>query len=656
MKNLSFIIILSSLVFIFNVSYDLQNGIEKTLSLSSSQTYNFYISITHLQSASITLIFEGLTSLPLVSYETYIYEYQDRYSSSSIRKEQIYFTTSEKNNQLIATEKYAARRKAVNYMALSIKPNSNIDSMTIKINVAGGAYELTNGVSRTVYNLIGGHPYFLIIPAQTGYKITFDLALEEFDKNPFDGLRIYEFEDTECRYSLFDIAYYFSFSSENNEKKVPTLSYVVRKSGVNMVAIRVYPDNNIYYIRAQVVLETFYYDFYFENSKNLKNLKAGNSYNFYMQSKFHQIANISFSATYNSLYKPFNNIKICERDYKCIDHQISFTTETFYYQLTEQYTKSLSLEILPNYDIPELNISCNILEGEFDLESGISKEIMGLVPGVSYYFFIYTYPLKTINTQIITDYMSSQPFSSINVSELYVKSVDRAYTFTEKEISFTKNNNQLETRFEYTNTYGNLIFTLFEIKPQKKINYMNISIDMGGEIYTLLNGVSQQFDDLKSTYKYYLFIDIKKNQKANINLNFRNIEQNIPFDYVYIYELNYHTTHSQVYHSFYSMNQDKKGDELILSFSYKATKSSTNSMLIEIKPNHDLDYITAKIEIKSSDNNSTLTIVLVTVIVLIIIIGASVFFFIRKKYYNNNSNSINNLPQNEQPLNLYPEQ
>ena len=187
----------------------------------------------------------------------HIYEYRNRDSSSSIRKEQIYFTTSEKNNQLIATEKYAARRKAVNYMPLSIKPNSNIDSMTIKIDVAGGAYELTNGVSRTVYNLIGGHPYFLIIPAQTGYKITFDLALEEFDKNPFDGLRIYEFEDTECRYSLFDIAYYFSFSSENNEKKVPTLSYVVRKSGVNMVAIRVYPDNNIYYIRAQVVLETF---------------------------------------------------------------------------------------------------------------------------------------------------------------------------------------------------------------------------------------------------------------------------------------------------------------------------------------------------------------------------------------------------------------
>ena len=78
MKNLSFIIILSFLVFIFNVSYDLQNGIEKTLSLSSSQTYNFYISITHLQSASITLIFEGLTSLPLVSYETYIYEYHAR--------------------------------------------------------------------------------------------------------------------------------------------------------------------------------------------------------------------------------------------------------------------------------------------------------------------------------------------------------------------------------------------------------------------------------------------------------------------------------------------------------------------------------------------------------------------------------------------------
>ena len=113
-----------------------------------------------MQSASITLIFEGLTSLPLVSYETYIYEYQDRYSSSSIRKEQIYFTTSEKNNQLIATEQFAARRKAVNYMALSIKPNSNIDSMTIKINVAGGAYELTNGVSRTVYNLIGGYPYY----------------------------------------------------------------------------------------------------------------------------------------------------------------------------------------------------------------------------------------------------------------------------------------------------------------------------------------------------------------------------------------------------------------------------------------------------------------------------------------------------------------
>ena len=151
MKNLFFIILLSSLYFVLNIDYELTNGIEKTFSnLVSSQTYNFYIPITQMQKAFITLTFNNLNSLPFSN--PYIYEYSSRTSSSYIRRSTAYFSTSTKNGQLIAKEDYLANKYSVSYMALVITPTSNINNMAIKFDIAGGAYEMSEGQYKNIYN------------------------------------------------------------------------------------------------------------------------------------------------------------------------------------------------------------------------------------------------------------------------------------------------------------------------------------------------------------------------------------------------------------------------------------------------------------------------------------------------------------------------
>ena len=658
MKNLFFIILLSSLYFVLNIDYELTNGIEKTFSnLVSSQTYNFYIPITQMQKAFITLTFNNLNSLPFSN--PYIYEYSSRTSSSYIRRSTAYFSTSTKNGQLIAKEDYLANKYSVSYMALVITPTSNINNMAIKFDIAGGAYEMSEGQYKNIYNLIANYIYFLIIPAKSGHKFTLKLTTDYPGKHTFDHVTVYEFKDTTRQNVLKYIDYYFGYDLNNNEKII-SLSYTVHRSETNMIGIRIYPNYNSEYIKALFTLESYIYDLYDEHSKNVSDIKAGNSYKFYYQAKALQIANVSLSIKYNSLYKPFSYINIYENKYpyssehiKESTHSISSPLETFIYQMTNNYdTPHLIIEINPNYNFEQLNISINLFDAAFELKNEYSKDIKGLFPGGTYYLIISSTQLQTLNVGIKMEEMTSQPFNSIDIYEYpYKNSPDYNY-YENKPISFTRNNNQLETNILYTNSFSfnyYSFYTVFEIKPIKNIKSMSISLDIYGKVFELYDYYPQTFSNLESNNKYYLTKYVEKKQKTYLTIKINNIYQNKPFDNVTIYE---YSKNDKIQY-FEEINPPtEKDNELVISISYNVKLSSPIKLVFEIIPNYDLDSIEAFIEIKnnnSSDSSIALIIVLSIIIPVIIIIG----IFILLRFMKKKNNKIEN-KQIEEPMNLYP--
>ena len=284
---------------------------------------------------------------------------------------------------------------------------------------------------------------------------------------------------------------------------------------------------------------------------------------------------------YNSLYKPFSYINIYENKLKFSTEHIksstrliSSTSEKFLYQMANQYNLYLIIEIIPNYDFEQLNITINLFDGAFDLVVGPSKDIKELWPGLSYYIFMPSYHLQTLNVRIKTNYMPSQPFNSIDIYEYeYKDSPDYNY-YENKPISFTKNNNQLEGNIVYTISFPFnffFVYTVLEIKPIENIKNMSLSLDIIGGIYEFYESSPKIISKLKSNKKYYLSIYAEKNQKTHVTLKINNKYQNKPFDNVNIYE--YSKKETNIYSKKISPPKEK-GNELIISFSHEVKLSS----------------------------------------------------------------------------------
>lgn len=386
-----------------------------------------------------------------------------------------------------------AKRYSVSYISLVISPTSNVKNMSIKINIAGGAYEMfEGGESKTINNLVQYFTYFLIFPSKNGHKMTLNLTTNYIDKDTFSDVSVYEFGDITRENVLKSINCNFNYDIKNSEKRI-SLNYIVRMSNTNMIGIRIIPRFNIEYITALINLESYYYDLYFEHSKKLSDIKVGNSYKFYIQTESLQITNISLAMKYNNLYKPFSYINIYENKLKYSSehnktstHLISSQSETFLYQMSKYDFLHLILEIIPNYDFEQLNITINFFDGAFEIKNEESKDIEGLLSGVSYYIFIPSLQLQALNVGIKMDYMPSQPFNYIDIYE-YTQKQSLDYNYHEnKSISFYKNNSQLEANIIYENSFSFNYFsyyTVFKIKPIENIKFMSISLDINGGVF-----------------------------------------------------------------------------------------------------------------------------------------------------------------------------
>ena len=128
---------------------------------------------------------------------SYIYEYESRYSSSSLTNSSQSLSTKTKNNELASSFTYSVKDCNTNYIALKITPNYNINYIVVKISAEGGAFDLSNGLSKNITNLKSGISYYFFLPSTQRETALINLNMSYMTTRPFTYSYIYEYS-TRC--------------------------------------------------------------------------------------------------------------------------------------------------------------------------------------------------------------------------------------------------------------------------------------------------------------------------------------------------------------------------------------------------------------------------------------------------------------------------
>ena len=172
--------------------YDLDEGIPLNITnIKAGYTYYFFIQSIKYKNDSITLTMNSIDNkIPLSNAN--IYEYGEKSSTNYIKQTSISFNNSIKNNEIISKASYCVDDFITQYILLLLYPAYDSDYLTIKIDIEGGAYNLTNGIPLNLTDLKSGYSYFFFIPSTKFTNNIISLKMNSMNSNPLSFVDIYE--------------------------------------------------------------------------------------------------------------------------------------------------------------------------------------------------------------------------------------------------------------------------------------------------------------------------------------------------------------------------------------------------------------------------------------------------------------------------------
>ena len=379
---------------ILTINYDLVNGVQKKIySLNSSETYSFYFDTFQYQNLSISLNMSYMSPKPFTY--SYIYEYESRYSSSSLINSSQSFSTTTKNNELTSSFTYLVKEYNTKYIALKITPNYNINYIVIKINAEGGAFDLSNSLSKNITNLKSAITYYFFLPSIYLQIASINLNMSYMSSIPFSYSYIYELSSRYTSTYLRKSSQYISTTKINNELTA-SFTYSVNNYKTKYIVLKFTPNYNINYIVAKFDIKNYKYELSYNGAKQtIYNLNSQNKY--YLFIKMNNKSKIKVTLTmdysyYNSLsflyiYELIDYINGLDSYYNkvykdvTIDNKDSQSIISFTYTTSKSYIEYVVLEITPNNDI-------TYLKSEFEYVSSFSTGIIVLIVFICLFVFI----------------------------------------------------------------------------------------------------------------------------------------------------------------------------------------------------------------------------------------------------------------------------
>jgi hypothetical protein len=351
--------------------------------------------------------------------------------------------------------------------------------------------------------------------------------------------------------------------------------------------------------------------------KTVNNLVANQTYCFYINVTQYQAINVSLISSYMGIKSsPISYTNISEysdtssshinRKNKEITSSIKDNAfiSSFSYIIAQYYTKYITLEMIPVYNLENITIKIDIGGGGYDLVEGVPKNITNLKAGFPYFFFIPVTKFQTFSVSLNMSLTANEPFGAPYFYEFENRSTTTYINRLHYSVPLSIKNNEYISNFDYSHHRHNhrVNYFCFVISPNYNLAYLVAKVEKNGGLYQLYSGSSKSFAHLKAGYENYYYIPANQYQMARISLNMSSSTRNIPFSYLNIQEYSINTFESYENNKFINITTNNittssKNNEYFTSFKYSNYKNNTQYIALLIRPKYNIDLLTLKIDV-----------------------------------------------------------
>ena len=590
------------------------NNIKNITNIKENLPYYFSTKTNLYQTSLITLRIKSNKNKnnPIVYLN--ICEFNDK-NASKIRKinKQIPAKHINYNEQdeLNISFSYQVRSSDITGIALELIPKINLDYIIAKIENMGGTFFINDGDNKTFYNIYPESEFYFWVNASQFQKINININIKSNKENPINIIDIYEYYSPMINGEIYrHISEMIIPERKNNNESFISLYYLVNQLSTKYVLFKIKNKEYIEYLELKLSNRGIVYYLKNEIPMNVTNIKTGNLLYFFIEAgKYNEIfIEFIFKKEYNEHFK---YITINEYENKNIVTYIESTKQSFEIKLKENesninfsykpsnsLTKYIALILEVNCDIDYLKTKVVVGGGYYEFNKYL--KINKMVEKTAYYFPIKISMFQKIEMKIILEdnVLINNSFTFANIYEKHWKD-DIGYNKYHKQTFVTeKNSGYLEQYFTYSIENFTTNYILIELIPEYNIKNILIKYKIENCHYNLYNGKSNNINKIKEHTPYYFYISSKKFQQVNINLTV-DYKQNIPFEYVEIYELiNKNIINSAKKYLNKTINFiNINNNNLESTFNYITQSVFTNHIIIKIVPKYFLNFLNIKMDV-----------------------------------------------------------
>ena len=426
------ILLIESIISYSAKNYNLTNGESKIIPIIKKDSdLTFYVKASKNQMAitSISMISSISPTSLIITCE---YENTSSKCMNALRE----ITSFKKDGKTLSTSsKYVVSSKEANYVGINLYFNEDVSNFNITTYVGGQTYDLTNGISKTLKDLLPLFPYVFYIPAKKNQMINVTMIINDTE-NPFYQAQFKEYSARDDEKELDSRRQSIKKVSPKNNKLRLSFYYIIYSKETNYLAFIIEPNTKITNIQIKVEVNYCYnlnsnYNLYDNFTENLSNLKSGTNYYLHFSLLYLQTAKVKLSFNKMSS-KPFNNIYISEYEDKGNSYPIKYSNEIVSFNKLSNSlvtnitinnydynynTKYIILNFSSLYDIDNLQVLLDIGGSAqyLKVSSNIIYTTAYVKSGFSYYLFM---EIKQNNTANLTlDFHASNPFDYVEIYE-----------------------------------------------------------------------------------------------------------------------------------------------------------------------------------------------------------------------------------------------
>ena len=493
-----------------------------------------------------------------------------------------------------------------------MKANFIISLLLFSLFLAKKEYDLIDGIELKIDTLYETLEYSFFSRANKPNIIKFSLKLPTSIYESYSSLfHIYIIEhNNRNSSSIKRDSLNFLIRKEPNNMCILFGSYTISSYSTNYVEFRFKPPTSFSYISARIDFIYNEYDLYNNKPLDIYQLSLNNTYYLYLEPFEATTINISLIIN-NVNQNPFSKIYIREfkakKEFPSIYNKhktITFIANNeklislFSYSINfPNITKYIALEINPLYNISHFNAKFEYPLKIFDLENNIWKTMNSLITEEIYLFFIEATQCANINIELIINNTYYSPFDDINIYEYEQKNNSyNSYILKKTKILNEDKNNDFMNTVSYTVYSPKTNYLAFSIIPNSNINNTFIKINVSGKSYELINNSYKNLTNLTSKNDYYFFIKGKPFDFISVTLTMNKLTTN-PFSYIYYQELSRREDYNDKIINKQNISSIINGNKLIVSFSQRIIKNSSQYMNFKFKPSYDIDNMLSTIDI-----------------------------------------------------------